>query len=206
MTCTDKHKMRNSTSREQVFKHFLCRIGFFDYFCHTKTNNIKTQNDMIHAQKGDSWNFQTKYETDSYKIEYKELINYFKDGPLGGDLYINDKLVNPPEKHSVFGGPPLITEKFLYTTIWQYDIHGFKDISGGLIAEINLQDLSTRIIGKKQHHAQIVYIDNGKIYYLNQRNKLKSLDINEAFIPRTFQDVALDTLEGFRDLFKLFFS
>ena len=33
MTCTDKHKMRNSTSREQVFKHFLCHIGFFDYFC-----------------------------------------------------------------------------------------------------------------------------------------------------------------------------
>lgn len=161
---------------------------------------------MIHAQKGDPWNFPNKYETDSYKIEYKELINYFKDGPLGGDLYINDKLVNPPEKHSGFGGPPLITEKYLYTTIWQYSIHGYKDITGGLIAEINLQDLSIRIIGKKRRYAQIIYIDNGKIYYLNSRDRLNSLDINEAFTPRTFQDVVLDIFEGFRELFILFFS
>ena len=165
---------------------------------------------MIHAQNGDPYNFSTKYEIDSYKIEYKDLHDIGKEGPLCGKLLINDQLCTNDkfvnyEEYNGFGGPFLITNKYLYTNIWQWNNpHNFNDIIGALVAEINLEDLSIRLIGKKQSYIHIVYINDNKIYYFDayyNRNKLKSLDINEDFKPRTFRDTLTDLYQDLKYIF-----
>ena len=189
---------------------FFVILYFLIIFAQRKRTTLKTQNDMIHAQNGDPYNFSTKYEIDSYKIEYKDLHDIGKEGPLCGKLLINDqlctndKLVNY-EEYNGFGGPFLITNKYLYTTIWQWNNpHNFNDIIGALVAEINLEDLSIRLIGKKQSYIHIVYINDNKIYYFDayyNRNKLKSLDINEDFKPRTFRDTLTDLYQDLKYIF-----
>ena len=146
---------------------------------------------MIYSQKGEPWDFLTTYNVDSCLIEFREMCNFFKEGPLCGQLYVNGKLVDYPQCDG-FGGPPLITKEYLYTPVYQRNLLGFKDIIGAFIAEIDLQSLSVRIIGKKQELIHIAYMDKGKLFFYdsckdNQRN-IKSVDINEGFIPYTFRD------------------
>ena len=104
---------------------------------------------MIYSQKGDPWDFLTTYNVDSCLIEFREMCNFFKEGPLCGQLYVNGKLIDYPQCDG-FGGPPLITKEYLYTPVYQRNLLGFKDIIGAFIAEIDLHNLSVRIIGKKQ--------------------------------------------------------
>ena len=159
---------------------------------------------MIHAQEGHPWNYPAKYEIDSYKIEFKKLHDFAKEGPLCGKLYINDKLVEFQEDHDGFGGPILITDKYLYAVIWQINIHGFKDILGGFVAEINLQDLSIRTIGRKLSYISIAYKDKDKLYYYDSsdswssKSNAKYFDINEDFRPYTFWEALSNIVKEIR--------
>ena len=120
---------------------------------------------MNYSPKDTPWNFDTTYEINSYKIEFKCLRNFAKEGPLCGQLYINNKLVNCPMECDGFGGPPLITQEYIYTPVYQRGIGGFFDIDGGVIAEINLRNMSVRIIGEKYDVINIAYIKGERLYF-----------------------------------------
>ena len=49
---------------------------------------------MNYSPKDTPWNFDTTYEINSYKIEFKCLRNFAKEGPLCGQLYINTRWRN----------------------------------------------------------------------------------------------------------------
>lgn len=123
---------------------------------------------MIYSQKGDPWDFIATYKTESCQIEFRKMFNFFKDGPLCGQLYVNDKQVYYPQCDG-FGGPPLITKEYLYTPVYQRNIIGFKDIIGAFIAEIDLKSLSVRIVGKKQEFIHIAYMDKGNFFSIQIR-------------------------------------
>ena len=61
----------------------------------------------------------TTYYVNSHQIEFKELRNFGKEGPICGQLYIDNQKINCPEKCDGFGGPVLITSKRIYIPVYQ---------------------------------------------------------------------------------------
>ena len=64
---------------------------------------------MNYSPKDTPWNFDTTYEINSYKIEFKHLRNFAKEGPLCGQLYINNplaelnqRMLNPSYRFSIY--------------------------------------------------------------------------------------------------------
>jgi len=150
---------------------------------------------MIYSEKGNPWEFNTVYKLNSCKIEYKHIYNFVKEGPVIGQMYVNDVLVNCPTKYDGFGGPPLITQDTIYAPIYQKNILGFKDIMGAYVAEINIRNLSVKVIGKKHELIDIVYIENDMLYYFDSseknKNNIKYFKISDGIKPFTFWDKLL---------------
>lgn len=150
---------------------------------------------MIYSEKGNPWEFDTTYYVNSHQIEFKELRNFGKEGPICGQLYIDNQKINCPEKCDGFGGPPLITQDVIYAPIYQKNILGFKDIMGAYVAEINIRNLSVRVIGKKHELIDIIYIENDMLYYFDSsernKNNIKYFKISDGIKPFTFWDKLL---------------
>ena len=159
---------------------------------------------MNYSPKDTPWNFDTTYEINSYKIEFKCLRNFAKEGPLCGQLYINNKLVNCPMECDGFGGPPLITQEYIYTPVYQRGIGGFFDIDGGVIAEINLRNMSVRIIGEKYDVINIAYIKGERLYFYDScikgESPLRSVGIKEGYKPWTLWDKLKYTYYSFKKM------
>ena len=103
-----------------------------------------------------------------------------------------------------FGGPPLITQEYIYTPVYQKGIGGFVDICGGVIAEINLRNMSVRIIGKKYDVINMAYIKGERLYFyescIKGESPLRSVGIKEGYKPWTLWDKIKYTYYSFKKM------
>lgn len=148
---------------------------------------------MLYSEKGNPWEFDTTYYVNSHQIEFKELRNFGIEGPICGQLYIDNQKINCPEKCDGFGGPVLITSKRIYIPVYQKKIC-LMDIWGALVAEIDLCKLSVRLIGKKQGIIYIKYLENERLYFCdsyknaNQNKNIKYVNTKEDYKLWTLMD------------------
>lgn len=147
---------------------------------------------IIYARSGTPWNFSSNYVYRSYFIKFKELSNFAKDGPLCGDLFINN--VKIIASHFVgFGGPVIFYGNFLYLPLYQYGQGWFMiDSLGIYIAVVDLTKLTFRIIGKKYDTVFLDHIENDKLYFYDspskEKGKMKFVNIQASYQPLTWLD------------------
>ena len=58
---------------------------------------------IVYAEMGNPWRFPSSYEVASCRIQFKDLHNFGKEGPLCGKLFINDTQLTIPD-YDGFGG------------------------------------------------------------------------------------------------------
>lgn len=147
---------------------------------------------IIYAQSGTPWDFPSRYVYAGYVIEFKELSNFAKDGPIYGDLFINDVQITAPH-FAGFGGPVIFHEHSLYLPFYQYG-KGLStlDCVGICIAVIDLTNLTYRLIGKKYDTVFLDHIEDDKLYFYDsptkERKRMRVLNLHTSYQPLTWWD------------------
>ena len=141
---------------------------------------------IVYAEMGNPWRFLSSYEVASSRIQFKNLHNFAKEGPLCGNLYINGENVKCPF-YNAFGGPILLNGDFIYLPLYQVK-KNWKDIVGGYLVKVEMSKLSFRVIGHKQEIIYLDHLDNDNLYFYNSweksSNDLKIVNIKEQ--PQSF--------------------
>lgn len=113
-------------------------------------------------------NFDLVKRTQNAQIEYVSLRELCQGGPEIGDLLINKK----PIKDYQFGGPSLITEKYVYAPA--YVRKWLK--SGFVLMRINIENLELNALTGIEPLIHLVDVDLQGISYFNsldQGNRLQ---------------------------------
>ena len=71
---------------------------------------------IVYAEMGNPWRFPSSYEVASCRIQFKNLHNFGKEGPLCGKLFINDIQLTIPD-YDGFGGPIIKNNKYISTSL-----------------------------------------------------------------------------------------
>ena len=98
---------------------------------------------IVYAEMGNPWRFPSSYEVASCRIQFKDLHNFGKEGPLCGKLFINDTQLTIPD-YDGFGGPIIKNNKYIYLPLYQMKTGNRSNSPRVYIVEI---DISKKNIG-----------------------------------------------------------
>lgn len=165
---------------------------------------------IVYAEMGNPWRFPSSYEVASCRIQFKDLHNFGKEGPLCGKLFINDIQLTIPD-YDGFGGPIIKNNKYIYLPLYQMKTGNRTNSPRTYIVEIDISKKKYRLIGKRVEYA-IVYLDfmvDDILYFYNSPMKndklLKYININSIYKPWSWKDRCShfyhELLYFFHDLF-----
>ena len=112
---------------------------------------------IVYAEMGNPWRFPSSYEVASCRIQFKDLHNFGKEGPLCGKLFINDIQLTIPD-YDGFGGPIIKNNKYIYLPLYQMKTGNRSNSLRTYIVEIDISRKKYRLIGKRVEYA-VVYLD-----------------------------------------------
>jgi len=117
-------------------------------------------------------NFQTPIDFDitvnvnNVEIRYIDLMEITQGGPVVGSLIIN----NRPLLGHRFGGPAICQSNSLYIPLYSKKFMGW----GFKLVNIDLNNLDIKFLGRIKNLIFLDKIENDRIYFFEDINKVKS--------------------------------